>query len=201
MKRILMAFVAAILFATILSGCGSKPSPTQTVDRFLKAFRSNDFNKASKYVDSQNNSSIMNFKNLKRSNGVDSRKLLKAITKGYRYKKPQLVSSSQNSAKVKVKITSVDFGTVVEKTVGQSLSLAFANAFGDNNKKSLKKMNELLSKSLIDQLSSHSAPMATREVTLDLKKEKSGSYQIISNKNLLNAILANAANLKNLYGN
>lgn len=201
MKKIFFGFVTSFILISMLAGCHSQPKPIKTVNRFLSAFQSNNFNKASRYVDSSNNSSIFNFRNMRKSSGIDSKKMLKAITKGYRYSSPRLVSTGQKSAKVKVKITSVDFGAVVEKTVGQSLSMAFANAFSDNNQKSLKQMNQMLSKSLIDHLNASSAPMATREVTLDLKQKSNGRYQIIANKNLLNAILANASSLKKLYGN
>lgn len=54
---------------------------------------------------------------------------------------------------------------------------------------------------LVKNLSDKDAVMATREVTLNLKKDKDGNYKIVSDENLQEALLANSKSIDKMFGN
>ena len=97
--------------------------------------------------------------------------MLSAITKNFKFEKLEEVSKKDDKAEVKVKITSADLSVAVTKAVGEVMPMAFASAFSEdkNNPKSNRKT---MTSSIVKHLSDKDAIMATREVTLNLKKTK-----------------------------
>ena len=53
---------------------------------------------------------------------------------------------------------------------------------------------------LIKNLTAEDAVLATRDVTLNLEKNEAGEYQIVSDENLMEAILANADTIESMFG-
>lgn len=58
-------------------------------------------------------------------------------------------------------------------------------------------MEQMMTTTLVKNLSDKDAAMATREVTLNLKKDKDGNYKIVSDENLQEALLANSKSINN----
>ena len=100
---------------------------------------------------------------------------------------------------MKVKITSADLSVAVTKAVGEVMpmaSLAHLAKTKNNLKKRLKTMTSTIIKNLTDK----DAAMATREVTLNLKKDKDGDYKIVADDNLKEVLFANAKSLEKMFG-
>ena len=66
-----------------------------------------------------------------------------------------------------------------------------------NNLKKLSKNNDL---NYRQNLADKDAAMATREVTLNLKKDKDGDYKIVADDNLKEVLFANAKSLEKMFG-
>lgn len=62
-------------------------------------------------------------------------------------------------------------------------------------------MEQMMTTTLVKNLSDKDAAMATREVTLNLKKDKDGNYKIVSDENLQEALLANSKSIDKMFGN
>ena len=63
-----------------------------------------------------------------------------------------------------------------------------------------KAMEKMMETTLIKHLTDEDASMATREVTLNLKKDKEGEYKIVSDENLMEAVMANAGTIDEMFG-
>lgn len=57
-----------------------------------------------------------------------------------------------------------------------------------------------MTSAIIKHLSDKDAIMATREVTLNLKKNKDGDYKIVADDNLKEVLFANAKALEKMFG-
>ena len=193
-----LTFVMMIgLVMSMLTGCSN---PDDTVQEFLTAVKSGDFKKASTFVYESNDG--YDFSNLnKEQDGVDGKQIFGAIVKNYKFEKPEQVSKQDDKAKVKVKITSVDMAVATTKTIGEVMPMAFASAFSEDKEQSEKAMEQMMTTTLVKNLSDKDAAMATREVTLNLKKDKEGNYKIVSDENLQEALLANAKSIDKMFGN
>ncbi|WP_241155035.1 hypothetical protein [Rummeliibacillus sp. TYF005] len=82
-----------------------------------------------------------------------------------------------------LKITSVDVGTAFTNSLTKVMPMAFATAFEESDK-SQKAIQKMMEKKVVKNISSKKADMATRTVTLNLKKNKDGEYKIVADDNL-----------------
>ncbi|MGG0238003.1 hypothetical protein [Bacillus rhizoplanae] len=192
-----LTFVVMIgLLMSILAGCSS---PKDTVQEFLTAIQKGDYEKASTFV--YKSAKGYDFSNLnKKEDGIDGKAVLNAIGKNYKFEKPEQVSKKDDQAKVKVKITSVDMAVATTKTIGEIMPMAFASAFSENQEQSDKAMEQMMTTTLVKNLSDKDATMVTRTVTLNLKKDKDGDYKIVSDENLEEALFANSKSIDKMFG-
>lgn len=193
-----LTFVMMIgLLMSVLAGCSN---PNDTVQEFLTAIQKGDYEKASTYVYA--NDKGYDFSKLnKKEDGIEGKAVFNAIVKNYKFEKPEQVSKEDDKAKVKVKITSVDMAVATTKTIGEIMPMAFASAFSEDKEQSDKAMEQMMTTTLVKNLSDKDATMATREVTLNLKKDKDGKYKIVSDENLQEALLANSKSIDKMFGN
>jgi hypothetical protein len=188
-KGLAVATIAALSIG-LLAGCGA-PKPEDTVKGYLKAVQDADYEKISSYIDDPENSKeIQKFNETQ--DGIDGEKLLIALSEKYEYKNIETVSSDDESAKVKVEITSADMGEVALDAIGDMFMLAFSDIPEEELD---KKLMDKLVKGLTDE----DGPMSTREVTLNLKKDKEGNFKIVSDDNLTESLIANAKDLENMF--
>jgi hypothetical protein len=197
MKKLLLLMMVVGLTAGILAGCSSA-EPKDTVKEFLTAIQKGDIEKAHTFVDSADNgydfSEMMETKD-----GISGKEVVDAVTKNYKFEELVEVSKTDDAAEIKVKITSVDMSVAATKTIGEVMPMAFASAFSEDKEQAKKNMEKLGATALIKHLKADDAPTATREVTLNLKKDAEGNYKIVSDKNLQEALLANSKELDNMF--
>lgn len=196
MKKLLALIMVVGLSIGVLAGCSN---PKDTVQDFLTAIQKGDFEKASTFVENKDNGYEFGKLN-ETTDGIDGKAIFSAIAKSYKFEKPVEVSKKNDTAEVKVKITSVDMSVVMTKTIGEIMPVAFANAFSQDKEQSDKAMQQMMASTFIKNLSDKDAAMATREVTLNLKKDKDGNYKIVSDENLTEAMLANAKSVDKIFG-
>ncbi|USK61673.1 DUF4878 domain-containing protein [Peribacillus asahii] len=199
-KKLLSGIMVAGLTVSMLAGCGS-PKPTDTVNDFMTSIQEGDFEKASTFVDTKATEDF-DFKNLNegKAEGMDVDKLFKSLSKTYKFEKPVEVSKEEDTAKVKVEVTSVDFAVAVTSTISEVMPMAFGMAFSEDTEEADKAMDKMMETTLIKHLTAKDASMATREVTLNLKKDKEGEYKIVSDENLMEAVMANAGTIDEMFG-
>ena len=203
MKSKFMKVVGSLILASLaiimMSGCGG-PKPTDTVHSFLTAFQKGDYKTASSYIENTKDNALSNFDTSTDSKDFSTTDIMKALATNYKFEKPEEVSKNDKTAKVKVKITSVDMQVVVTKTIGEVMPMAFASAFSDDSK-SQQTIDALMESTFIKNMKSKDATMATREVTLNLKKDKNGDFKIVSDDHLLEAIAANYKSVDKMFNN
>ncbi|PEA54892.1 hypothetical protein CON64_10645 [Bacillus pseudomycoides] len=200
MKKVFksLTFVVMVgLLMSVLTGCSN---PKDTVQEFLTVIQKGDFEKASTFVYASDKGYDFSKLN-KKEDGIEGKAVFNAIVKNYKFEKPEQVSKEDDKAKVKVKITSVDMAVATTKTIGEIMPMAFASAFSENKEQSEKAMDQMMTTTLVKNLSDKDAAMATREVTLNLKKDKDGNYKIVSDENLQEALLANSKSIDKMFGN
>lgn len=200
MGKLVRGLIVAGLAIGVLAGCGA-PKPTDSVNSFMTAFKDGDYKKASSYIADNGTSKGYNFKtmNEKSPDGIDGKVLFKALASKYKFEKPVEVSNNSNTAKVKVKVTSIDMQIAMTRAMGEVMPMAFASAFSEDQEKTDKQMQQLMETTLVKDLTDKNATMATRDVTLNLKKDKDGNYKIIPDKNLEEAVMANASALDKMF--
>lgn len=99
-----------------------------------------------------------------------------------------------------MKITSADLSVAVTKAMGEVMPMAFASAFSEDKEQSEKAIEKTMTSAIVKHLSDKDAIMATREVTLNLKKNKDGDYKIVADDNLKEVLFANAKALEKMFG-
>lgn len=196
MKKLWALIMVVGLSIGVLAGCSN---PKNTVQEFLTAIQKGDFEKASTYVENKDNGYEFGKLN-ETTDGMDGKAIFNAIVKNYKFENPVEVSKNNDTAKVKVKVISVDMSVAVTKTIGEVMPMAFASAFSQDQAQSDKAMQQMTVSTLVKNLSDKDATMATREVTLNLKKDKDGNYKIVSDENLQEALLANAKAVDKIFG-
>ncbi|MFD3449423.1 hypothetical protein ACFDTO_33125 [Microbacteriaceae bacterium 4G12] len=192
--KLLSPIVLVVLALSLLTGCSK---PDDVVQQFLTAVQKGDFQKASSFVDKSSGNEFGKFNEVK--DGMDGKAIFNTIAKSYKFEKPVQVSKKDDQAKVKIKVTSVDVSVAITKSIGTVMPMAFANAFREDKEAADKEMEKLMMTTIIKNLSDKDATMATREVTLDVKKNKDGDYKIVSDENLQEALLANAKSLDKMF--
>ncbi|MDH4421322.1 MULTISPECIES: DUF4878 domain-containing protein [Bacillus] len=188
-KKLLLLMMVVGLTVGVLAGCAK---PKATVEEFLTALQKGDIDKARTFVVSEKEFSKLNEK----TEDAETKAMLSAITKNFKFEKLEEVSKNDDKAEVKVKVTSADLSVAVTKAMGEVMPMAFASAFSEDKEQSEKAMTS----AIIKHLSDKDAIMATREVTLNLKKDKDGDYKIVGDDNLQEVLFANAKSLEKMFG-
>ncbi|QWG32555.1 DUF4878 domain-containing protein [Bacillus mycoides] len=192
-KKLLLLMMVIGLTVGVLAGCAN---PKDTAEEFLTAIQKGDLEKARTFVESDKEFSKLNEK----TDDADGKAMLSAITKNFKFEKIEEVSKKDDKAEVKVKVTSVDLSIAVTKAMGEVMPMAFASAFSEDKEQSEKTIEKTMTSTIIKNLSDKEAAMATREVTLNLKKDKDGDYKIVADDNLQELLFANAKSLEKMFG-
>lgn len=192
-KKLLLLMMVIGLTVGVLAGCAN---PKDTAEEFLTAIQKGDLEKARTFVESDKEFSKLNEK----TDDADGKAMLRAITKSFKFEKLEEVSKKDDKAEVKVKVTSVDLSIAVTKAMGEVMPMAFASAFSEDKEQSEKAIEKTMTSTIIKNLSDKEAAMATREVTLNLKKDKDGDYKIVADDNLQELLFANAKSLEKMFG-
>lgn len=192
-KKLLLLMMVIGLTVGVLAGCAN---PKDTAEEFLTAIQKGDLEKARTFVESDKEFSKLNEK----TDDADGKAMLSAITKSFKFEKLEEVSKKDDKAEVKVKVTSVDLSIAVTKAMGEVMPMAFASAFSEDKEQSEKAIEKTMTSTIIKNLSDKEAAMATREVTLNLKKDKDGDYKIVADDNLKELLFANAKSLEKMFG-
>ncbi|MGG0456552.1 hypothetical protein [Bacillus mycoides] len=192
-KKLLLLMMVIGLTVGVLAGCAN---PKDTAEEFLTAIQKGDLEKARTFVESDKEFSKLNEK----TDDADGKAMLSAITKNFKFEKIEEVSKKDDKAEVKVKVTSVDLSIAVTKAMGEVMPMAFASAFSEDKEQSEKAIEKTMTSTIIKNLSDKEAAMATREVTLNLKKDKDGDYKIVADDNLQELLFANAKSLEKMFG-
>jgi Domain of unknown function (DUF4878) len=199
MKKLLLFIMMMGLSISVLVGC-SNAGPKDTVKEFLTAIQKGDFEKAVTLV--EDTGSGFDFSKITRSaDGIDGKEMFDAVTKNYKFEEVAEVSNKDDKAEVKVKITSVDLTAAMEKTVGETLAAVVKDARSGNKAPSKQEVQQQVMKNFAKNLGDKDAKMITRDVTLNVKKDKDGNYKLVSDKNLGDAVLANVEELEGMFGN
>lgn len=180
MKKLVLVVMAVAMLAAFLSGCGGSATADGVVNDFLTAVKSGNLEKATQYVLGNEDA------DLSQLSETYNDKMIKAMFEKYSFEKPKLVSEDGNKAQVTAKITSVDFGSVMEKVFAAAMDAALA---GDSEL-SEDQMTQLF----IDAMTGADANLVEREITFNLVKD-GGNYKIQPDDNLLEAILAGSTQL------
>ncbi|MBE7102860.1 hypothetical protein FT637_07320 [Bacillus cereus] len=192
-KKLLLLMMVVGLTVGVLAGCAN---PKDTAEEFLTAIQKGDLEKARTFVESDKEFSKLNEK----TDDADGKAMLSAITKSFKFEKLEEVSKKDDKAEVKVKVTSVDLSVAVTKAMGEVMPMAFASAFSEDKEQSEKTIEKTMTSTIIKNLADKEAAMATREVTLNLKKDKDGEYKIVADDNLQELLFANAKSLEKMFG-
>nr|EEK68614.1 hypothetical protein bcere0006_11280 [Bacillus wiedmannii] len=196
-KKLLLLMMVVGLTVGVLAGCAN---PKDTTEEFLTAIQKGDVEKARTFVESDKEFNKLNEK----TDDAEAKAMLSAITKNFKFEKLEEVSKKDDKAEVKVKITSADLSVAVTKAVGEVMPMAFASAFSEDKEQSEKTIEKTIEKTMtstiVKNLADKDAAMATREVTLNLKKNKDGDYKIVADDNLKEVLFANAKSLEKMFG-
>ena len=192
-KKLLLLMMVIGLTVGVLAGCAN---PKDTAEEFLTAIQKGDLEKARTFVESDKEFSKLNEK----TDDADGKAMLSAITKSFKFEKLEEVSKKDDKAEVKVKVTSVDLSIAVTKAMGEVMPMAFASAFSEDKEQSEKAIEKTMTSTIVKNLADKEAAMATREVTLNLKKDKDGDYKIVADDNLKEVLFANAKSLEKMFG-
>ncbi|EJS74573.1 DUF4878 domain-containing protein [Bacillus cereus] len=192
-KKLLLLMMVVGLTVGVLAGCAN---PKDTAEEFLTALQKGDVEKARTFVESDKEFSKLNEK----TDDAEAKEMLSAITKNFKFEKLEEVSKNDDKAEVKVKVTSADLSVAVTKAMGEVMPMAFASAFSEDKEQSEKAIEKTMTSAIVKHLSDKDATMATREVTLNLKKNKDGDYKIVADDNLQEVLFANAKSLEKMFG-
>ncbi|MED3394658.1 hypothetical protein [Bacillus wiedmannii] len=190
-KKLFLLMMVVGLTVGVLAGCAN---PKDTTEEFLTSIQKGDVEKARTFVESDKEFNKLNEKT------DDAKAMLSAITKNFKFEKLEEVSKKDDKAEVKVKITSADLSVAVTKAVGEVMPMAFASAFSEDKEQYEKAIEKTMTSTIVKNLADKDAAMATREVTLNLKKNKDGDYKIVADDNLKEVLFANAKSLEKVFG-
>jgi hypothetical protein len=197
-KKLLGILAVVGMSIGILAGC-SDAKPTDTVKEFLTTVQKGDVEKAATFVDEKDGK--VKFSEMSKvTDEMDGKEMFKAVTKNYTFKEPVEVSAKDDTAEVKVDVTSVDMLAAITDAMGETMSTAMQTAFKEGKEPSQKEMEETMMKAMVEKLGDKDTKMVTREVTLNLKKDTDGNYKIISDEKLAEAIIANFEELDKQLG-
>lgn len=196
MKKILFAYI--ILLCFVLVGCGTA-TPKDVVNDFMKAVQNNDWELAFTYIDNEaGNFDLDEFNNEENADTI--KQLLSSISNSFEYEQATEETIDGNHATVKINITSIDFSVAFTSTMAEVLPIAFGIAFSADEEAAQQQIEALTEATLLKHLNAENATMATRDVTLNLKKNDDGDYLIIADDNLAELILANYSKVGSFLG-
>ncbi len=167
-----------LLTSILMVGCGAA-QPKDTVKDFFTAFKDGDLKKASTYVKGDIDQGGS-------GDAAEDKKVLEAISKRFTFKELKEVSNDKDNAVVSAKVTSVDVSEATKKVM-EELNPELSNLQESDMEEFNKKASELL----IQKLKEKNTALVTRTEKLNLKKNKDGEYQIISDDQLKNVFFAN----------
>lgn len=204
MKKFISLFTLG-LTAMILTACNGDEStkPKDVVTSFLDAIQSGDLEKAGTYISTENTSENFDFNGIKEGKGDPATAaLVEGISNNYQFKTPTEKTVDENTAEVTVEITSLDFAAAMGTTMEEIFSVAFELATEDQTEDEYNKaMDEKSTEILSNTMTSKDAEMVTRDVTLTLTKDSKGQYKIVSDEQLMDAVLGNAAEVEDMFSN
>lgn len=195
MKKVLFSFVLLLCF--VLAGCGAA-EPTDVVNNFMKAVQNDDWEKALTYIEPE--SWETNLSDLGNEDEEFTKKIFSAISKSVEYKSVEEKSIDGDNATVTMNVTSIDFSAVATSTMSEVMPIAFGLAFSDDKAAADKQIKELTETTILKNLTAEDATLATRDVTINLKKSEDGDYLIVADENLIDVLLANANKLGSFFG-
>ncbi len=205
-KKVGRSFIGLSLAILILAGCSSS-NPTDTVTSFFKTFKNGDYKTSMSYIQAPQGSAFAKVDRSSQINGYKTADLMKALATNYSFKNPKVVSKSGDTAKVKVTVTSDDMSVIVTNMISQLMPIAMANASTSSSSHTDKKTNnkntltQLTASTFMDSIKAKNAKLATRDVTLNLKKDSNGQYKIVGDKHLIEALMANYSSVQTLFNN
>lgn len=181
MKKTISKIAAAVLSIFVISialaGCGAS-KPTEVVDDMLGTIQDGKITKLDKFMADEDASEVFNEDELVDTN---DKKLVKNLFNNYEYGKPVLIDETEDTAQVKVEVTSVDLGEVGLQVFAEVTPYALEHA--DDEEKIEKRAKKIM----IEKLKEKDAPMNTREIVLDLAKVD-GDWKVEMNNNVLDAL-------------
>jgi len=186
----------------ILTACGGQESskPAEVVTSFLEAVQAGDLKKANTYVASDKGSEDFDLSEMGEDDDPTTTALIKGISNNYKFKKPEEKMIDDNKAEVTVEITSIDFAAVMSSAMEDIFGIAFELASEDQSEDEYNKaMEEKSTEILTNAMTSKDAKMVTRDVTLTLEKDDEGKFEIVSDEQLMEAILGNASEVEDMF--
>ncbi|KGR77755.1 DUF4878 domain-containing protein [Ureibacillus manganicus] len=202
MKKFISLFSLG-LTAMILTACGGQEAskPVDVVTAFLESVQAGDLEKASTYISKENTSEEFDFTGLKEGNeDPATAALVQGISNNYQFKTPTETAIDENNAEVTVEITSLDFAAAMGTAMQEILGVAFELAAKDQTEEEYNKaMDEKSTEILSNAMTSKDAEMITRDVTLTLTKNNEGQFKIVSNEQLMEAVLGNAKEVEEMF--
>lgn len=202
MKKIISLFTLG-LTALILAACSGQEAnkPADVATSFLESIQAGDLEKAGTYVSTENASDEFDFTGL--NEGTEdpaTAALVKGISNNYQFKNVKEDTIDENNAEVTVEITSLDFAAAMGTAMEDIFGVAFELAMEDQSEEEYNKaMEEKSNEILTNAMSSKDAEMVTRNVTLSLSKDDEGKYKIVSDEQLMEAVLGNAAEVEAMF--
>lgn len=200
-KKIIAGVTAGLFITGIVSGCGTQPNPTGAVQGFLTAVQQEDVTKATTYVTGAKGDLFDLQTGASQMTKEQTDTVIKAVFSEYKFENPTLVSTIGDTSTVSVQITSKDIGTVAMETISELMPVMMAQAFSDSGSTDSAAQEKMIVDKLVKNLNSTDVAMSTRKETLTVKKKADGTYKILDNKNLTDAIMAGANDLNNAFGN
>lgn len=203
MKKMIRLFTLGLTIM-LLTACGGgqeASKPADVVTAFMTAVQSGDLEKASTYVAKDNVSEEFDFAGLQEANEDPATEaLIKGISNNYKFGKPEENNVDDQNAEVTVEVTSLDFAAVMETAMGDIFSAAFELALEDQTEEEYNQaMEEKSTEILSAAVTAKDAPTVTRDVTLTLTKDEEGNFKIVSDANLMEAVLGNSAEVEEMF--
>ncbi|KGR90349.1 hypothetical protein CD30_12340 [Ureibacillus massiliensis 4400831 = CIP 108448 = CCUG 49529] len=202
MKKFISLFTLG-LTALVLTACGGQGAtkPEDVVSEFLTAIKAGDFEKAGTYVHSENVSDEFDFNSIYEEESDETVKaLLKGISNKYDFKSPEENMIDDNKAEVNVEITSIDFAAAMGTAMEEIFNAAFELAMNEGSEEEYNKQMEAKSVEILtNTLTAEDVETVTREVKLNVEKDKEGNFKILSDANLMEAVLGNSEEVEEMF--
>ncbi|HHV58770.1 MAG TPA: DUF5105 domain-containing protein [Clostridiaceae bacterium] len=187
MRNKVYIFIIILLVLAAATGCGKKAeTPEQAVINALTAVKNMDRETAGKYFE---------FDDLFEGDTVaeddefmENEETLKLIFNKLSFKVLSSSKAGNDAATVKVEITNIDMGIIMQEFFPQMFALALSNAFAGENAISDEELNEQMKQIYTDLLKREDNQMKTSTVEVMLYSHEN-SWKIDANDEFRNAIL------------
>ncbi|CAM5223732.1 hypothetical protein UACE39S_05204 [Ureibacillus acetophenoni] len=203
MKKMIRLFTLGLTIM-LLTACGGgqeASKPADVVTSFMKAIQSGDLEKASTFVSTENVSDDFDFASMKNANEDPATEaLVKGMSNNYKFGTPKENNVDDQNAEVTVEVTSLDYAAVMQTAMEDIFSAAFELALEDQTEEEYNQaMDEKSTEILTAAMTDKDAPTVTRDVTLNLTKDADGNFKIVSDANLMEAVLGNSAEVEEMF--